>query len=73
MDSISNESQLLLAIEALKQRPKLSIRAAARIYNVSRDTLQRRRNHIQSRRNTTPNCRKLTDLEESTLFDTSST
>ena len=68
MDSVSNESRLFLAIEALKQNPQLSIRAAARTYNVSRDTLRRRRDHIQSRRDTTPNCRKLTDLEESTII-----
>ena len=68
MDSISNESQLLLAIEALKKNPKLSIRAAAKIYSVSRNTLQRRRNSIQSRRDTIPNLRKLTDLEESTII-----
>ena len=68
MESRSNESQLLLAVQALKQDPKLSIRAAAKIYNVSRDTLKRRRDHTQSRRDTIPNSRKLTDLEESTII-----
>lgn len=68
MESRSNESQLLLAVQALKQDPKLSIRAAAKIYNVSRDTLKRRRDHTQSRRDTMPNSQKLTDLEESTII-----
>jgi hypothetical protein len=69
MDSASNEGRLLLAIEALKQDPKLSIRFAAKTYNVSRNTLQRRRNSTQSRRDTMPNLRKLTDLEESIIIE----
>ena len=67
MDSVSKESQLLLAIEALKQDPKLSIRAAAKVYSVSRNTLQRRRDKTPSRLDITPPCQKLTKLEESTI------
>ena len=68
MESRSNESPLLLAVQALKHDPKLSIRAAAKIYNVSRDILKRRCNHTQPRRDTMPNSRKLTDLEEFTII-----
>ena len=68
MDLSSNESQLFLAIQAIQRDPKLSIRKASRIYNVPRTTLQHRMNNKQSRRDSTTNSRKLTDLEESTII-----
>ena len=68
MESRSNEGQLLLAVQAMNQKPELSIRATAKIYGVSRNTLKRRLNHTMSRQDTTPKSRKLTDLEESTII-----
>ena len=64
----SNESNVISALQAIQQDPKLSIREAARIYNISRSTLQRRHSNIPSRADTVPNCRKLTDDEENLLI-----
>ncbi|KAJ3453776.1 hypothetical protein MRS44_018408 [Fusarium solani] len=44
--------------------PKLSLRRASSIYGVKEQRLRRRQNGIQSRRDTIPNSRKLSDLEE---------
>lgn len=68
MASTSNENRVILALQALNRDPKLSARAAAKIYNVPRTTIQRRRDNIPSRRDSTPNLRKLSDLEESTII-----
>jgi hypothetical protein len=68
MGSRSNEGQLMLAVQAINQNPELSIRATAKVYGVSRNTLKRRLEHTQSRQDTTPNSRKLTDLEESAII-----
>lgn len=38
----NDEAQLLLAFQAMERTPKLSARAAARIYNVSHEKLSRR-------------------------------
>lgn len=43
MDSPSYEARLLLALKALKANKNLSIRAIAKIYNISRTTLTQRR------------------------------
>jgi hypothetical protein len=63
----SNEARVLLAIEALNNDPKASIRAIAHIYNVDRKTLTQRRNGRTARRDTVPNSRKLTVLEEEAI------
>jgi hypothetical protein len=68
MGSSSNESQLLLAIEAIRKNPKLSLRAAAAIYQVPKTTLRARKAGQPSRRDIPPNLRKLTNSEESTLI-----
>ncbi len=68
MASTANESQLVLALQALDNDTKLSTRAAADVYNVSRTTLQRRRDNVRSRHDITPNLRKLSDLEETTII-----
>ena len=60
----SNEARILLALQALQNNPKLSIRRAATIYSVGFSTLRDRKNGIQSRRDSIPNSRKLSDLEE---------
>jgi hypothetical protein len=69
VESTSNESRIILAIEALKNDPKLTERAAAGIYKVPRATLADRRARKLSRRHITANGRKLTNTEESVLLD----
>ena len=68
MESLSKESQMILALQAIQKSLQLSIRAAAKIYTVNRSTLSMRLKGITARRNTMPNSRKLTDLEESTII-----
>jgi hypothetical protein len=64
MSQSSNEARILLALQAIQNNPKLSTRRAATIYQVPFTTLYRRQNGIQSRCDTMPNSRKLTDQEE---------
>jgi len=64
MTSAQKEAQLLLAIQAIQNTPKLSIRRAAATYNVSHTTLRARLNGRQTRRDTIPKSQKLTELEE---------
>ena len=67
MEASLKESRLLLAIQAIRKDPHLSIRAAAKIYNISRTTLSERLGGRFSRRDIPANSRKLTDLEENTI------
>ena len=62
-----NESQLILALQAIKRDPKLTVRAAARIYNVAHQTLLRRKQGMPSQRDTDPKRQLLTLLEEQAL------
>jgi hypothetical protein len=64
MSQPSNEARIVLALQALQNDPKLSLRHAAKVYKVSLTSLYRRRNGIQSRRDTIPKSRRLSDLEE---------
>jgi hypothetical protein len=64
MSQSSNEARILLALQALQNNPKLSLRQATKAYQVRFSTLRDRRNGIQSRGNTIPKSRKLSDLEE---------
>jgi hypothetical protein len=64
MSQSSNEARILLALQALQNTPELSIRRAASNYKVPRNTLSRRYNGIQSRRDWIPKSRRLSDLEE---------
>jgi hypothetical protein len=59
-----SEGNILLALQALQNDPKLSLRRAAQIYKVNYYALRRRRNGIQSRRDWIPKSRRLSDLEE---------
>jgi hypothetical protein len=63
------EANTLLALQALQNNPKLSTRRAANIYQVNEHRLHGHQQGIQSRRNTMPNSRKLSDLEEDTLLE----
>ena len=68
MQSISKESDVILALQALKRDPRLRIRKVAKIYNVSEATLRNRKKGIRSRREIILNSRKITELEEVTLI-----
>jgi hypothetical protein len=67
MPSTSKEDMVILAIKALENNPKLKVGTAAKIYNVDRMTLTRRRDGKPARCDTPANSRKLTDLEEKTI------
>jgi hypothetical protein len=64
MSDPSTEARTLLALEALQNNPKLSIRRAAKLYKISEHRLRRRQHGIQSRRDWIPKSRRLSDLEE---------
>jgi hypothetical protein len=63
----SNEARIILALEALKNDDTLSLRAAAKIFNVSTATLMQLRTGRPARRGTAPNSRRLTDFEEKAI------
>jgi hypothetical protein len=69
MECSSNESRIILALKALKRDPNLSIRAAAKVYQVARTTLECRQAGRKSRCDISANSRKLTDLEEKALVN----
>ena len=56
-----------MALEAIKNNPKIGIRAAAKLYHVPASTLCRRRGGQLARRDIPANSRNLTDLEEQTI------
>ena len=64
MSQSSNEARILLTLQALQNDPNLKTRRAATLYKVNYRTLYRRQDGIQSRRDSIPNSRKLSDLEE---------
>ena len=65
----NDESQVILALQAMQNDKKLSARAAGKIYHVDHEKLSRRRRGMQSRCNISANSRRLTDLEESTIVE----
>jgi hypothetical protein len=67
MESTSNESRVILALQALRNDPKLSVRKASTIYNTPRTTLRRRQAGKPSQAETTVKTRKLSNLEEETI------
>ena len=67
MSSTSYEARVILAIEAVQNKKKTSIRAAAKIYNVADRTIRRRLAGRPARRDTTPNSRRLTQSEEEAI------
>src|SRR4051812_13320256 len=69
MPQKNDESEILLALQAMENDTKLSARAAAKIYSVDPRKVQRRLNGMQSRRDIPANSRKLTDLEESAILE----
>jgi len=64
----SNEAQLLLALQALQDDKNLSLRKAAKIYDINHTTLFHQRAGWPARRDIPANLRKLTDLKEKTII-----
>jgi hypothetical protein len=67
MPQQNDEAKVQLALQALPNNPKLSLRAAAKIYSVNHKKLSRRQRGQLSRRDIPANSRKLTNLEESVI------
>ena len=67
MPVTSKEACIILALEALENDRDLKVATAAKIYNVARSTLRRRRAGRCARRDILANSRCLTDLEEQTI------
>ena len=69
MPIYTQEDKIILAIQAIRtSRKKLSIRVAARMYNISKSTLNARINNRLQREKTRVKQRKLDLLEEQTLI-----
>jgi hypothetical protein len=68
MESTSLESRLLLAIQAIEQDPKQSVRSITKIYNVPRATLIYRMKGRRARQDLRTNSMKLTELEEDAVL-----
>jgi DNA-binding transcriptional MocR family regulator len=64
----NQEGRIALAIQTLHSKRCKSIRAAAKAFDVSFSSLQRRYQRTHSRRETRPNCTKLTSTEEEVLL-----
>ena len=69
MESSLNENRIIMALQAIKQDPKLSVRRASEIYQVPRTTLRDRRNGLTSRNDIPSNSRNLTVLEEEIILE----
>jgi hypothetical protein len=69
MESSSKECNFILALQAMKNNPKLTINAAVKLYEVPRTTLRRRHVGISLRCDIPANSRKLTLIEESVLLE----
>ena len=68
MPQQNDESQIVIALQAMQNNPKLSARAAAKIYPTNHQKISRRKRGIPSRCDIPANSRKLTDLEEQVLI-----
>jgi len=67
LQSISNEANIQLAIQAIDQGQIPSVQAAAKTFNVSKSTLQRRTKGTTSPCDSIPTNRKLTLIEEEVI------
>ena len=67
MSSALKEARVILALQALQNDTGLSLRAAAKLYNVLVSTLGYRRTGRAIRRDLPANSRNFTDLEERTI------
>ena len=69
MESNSNERKIIMALEAFKKNPKLTIRAARKIYEILHTTLMKQHAGKQSQNNIPINSKKLTNLEKKIILD----
>jgi hypothetical protein len=69
MASVSNEADLILVIQAIKQNPKLSFRQTASTYNIPLNSLYYRLNERTTFRDYTPKLRAMTELEKQTIVN----
>ena len=67
MPPTSKEARVILALEAIRNDRKLSLRTAAKLYNVPESTIRHRRNGMPARRDIPANSRRLTDSEEKAI------
>jgi hypothetical protein len=67
MPTTLKEGHILLALQALQNDKNLTVRAAAKIYRVSRKTLGRRRAGTPAQCDTTPKSKNLTHSEEEVI------
>ena len=67
MPATLKEARVNLALEALQSNRKLSLRAAAKLYNIPFSTLRDRHAGRPARCDTTPNSKKLTQSEEEAI------
>ena len=63
----SKEARVNLALEAPQNDEELKLKEVAKLYSVPALTLRDRRAGRPAQRDTTPNSRSLTDLEEQTI------
>ena len=63
-----NEGYITLAIQAFEKDASLSMRGAAKLYDVPRTTVRRRRARTISRRDYTSLTKKITQSEESAII-----
>ena len=63
----SKEARVILALEAIRNDGKLSLRAAAKLYDVPESTLRYRHSSKPARRDSPTNSKKLTQSEEKAL------
>src|SRR5205823_10078038 len=68
MASTSKEARIVLAIQAIQSNAQLSMRSAAKIYDIPESTLRDRLRGRPARRDSKPNSRKLTESEEEALI-----
>ena len=64
----NNEAIILLALQTYKKDQNLSLRRAAKLYQVNYTTLLCRHNGVQARANTIPKSRKLSNLEKKIVY-----
>ena len=64
----NNEARILLALQAYKKNPNLSLRRAAKLYQVNYTTLLCRDKGVQVRANTIPKSRKISNLERKIVY-----
>ncbi|MBE3044007.1 hypothetical protein IMZ48_15840, partial [Candidatus Bathyarchaeota archaeon] len=56
-----------IAIQAIRNNKDLSVRGAAKIYNMLETTLRDRTNRKRARQDTRANLKKMTELEEEAI------